>query len=260
MWVLKGTMRRVFVLKNIAIKTPLNFKGYLANINEIHNWYKYKLYREHLCPIIFHDLLGFVVIMKRVQPVYDLDEYDISFMDYTIPVFNDIKTNNFGLLDNKLVKIDYGNDYWLYNVWVDIKNKLKKYKLRRCIKMTRSKNRGNEIYFNENDKTWYYADTNLSVPDTYKIRPCGNCGRSYTEVGHDGCLGTLIGLMNACCGHGNVDESYVQFWDGEVVSGKDAKIIQDILKKYKKERTKEDDKERLEYLKGYVKELEKETY
>ena len=128
MWILKGTMRRVFILKNIAIKIPLNIKGYLANINEIHNWYKYKQCKEYLCPIIFHDLLGFIVVMKRVQPVYDLDEYDISFMDYTIPVFNDIKRNNFGLLDGKLVKIDYGNDFWLYNVWIDIKNKFKQFK------------------------------------------------------------------------------------------------------------------------------------
>lgn len=130
MWILKGTMRRVFVFKNIAIKIPLDTKGYLANINEIHNWYKYKQYKEHLCPIIFYDLLGFIVVMKRVQPVYDLDKYDISFMHYSIPVFNDIKRNNFGLLDGKLVKIDYSNDYWLYNVWIDIRNKLIEYKER----------------------------------------------------------------------------------------------------------------------------------
>jgi hypothetical protein len=36
MWILKGTMRRVFILKNIAIKIPLDIKGYLANINEIY--------------------------------------------------------------------------------------------------------------------------------------------------------------------------------------------------------------------------------
>ena len=119
-----------------------------------------------------------------------------------------------------------------------------------------SKDRGNEIYFNESDKTWYYKDTNIPVPENYKTRPCGNCGRNYTEEGHDGCLGTLIGLMNACCGHGNVEEAYVQFWDGEIVTGEDAKIIQDILKKYRTERTKEDDMEHLKFLKGYVKELE----
>lgn len=102
-----------------------------------------------------------------------------------------------------------------------------------------SKNRGNEIYFNEGDKTWYYKDTNLSVPNTHLEQPCGNCGKNYSEEGHDGCLGTLIGLMNTCCGHGKTEECYVQFWDGEVISGEDAKIIQDILKKYRKERTKD---------------------
>lgn len=122
--------------------------------------------------------------------------------------------------------------------------------------MITSKNRGNEIYFNESDETWYYKDTDLSVPCTHLQHPCGNCGRDYTEEGHDGCLGTLIGLMNACCGHGNIDESYVQFWDGECVRGEDAKIIQEILKKYNKQSTKEDDVERLEYLKYYIRELE----
>ena len=121
-----------------------------------------------------------------------------------------------------------------------------------------SKDRGNEIYFNESDKTWYYKDSNIPVPENYKTRPCGNCGKNYTEEGHDGCLGTLIGLMNACCGHGNVEEAYVQFWDGEIVTGEDAKIIQDILKKYRTERTKEDDMEHLKFLKGYIRELEKE--
>jgi len=123
--------------------------------------------------------------------------------------------------------------------------------------MVTSKNRGNEIYFKEENKIWYYKDTNLSVPNTHLDHHCGNCGNDYTEEGHDGCLGTLVGIMNSCCGHGNVSESYVQFWDGEVITGRDAKIIQDVLKKHKAKRTKEDDKERLEFLKEYVRELEK---
>lgn len=65
--------------------------------------------------------------------------------------------------------------------------------------------------------------------------PCGNCGKHYTKEGHDGCLGTLIGVMNACCGHGEIDECYIQFLDGESVRGIDAKIILDVLKKYRKE-------------------------
>lgn len=64
--------------------------------------------------------------------------------------------------------------------------------------------------------------------------PCGNCGKRRTDEGHDACLGTLIGVMNACCGHGNEDEAYIQFLDGECVRGKDAKIILNMLKKYGK--------------------------
>jgi hypothetical protein len=36
--------------------------------------------------------------------------------------------------------------------------------------------------------------------------------------------------MNACCGHGDIDDAYVQFWDLSIIRGEDAKIIQSILK------------------------------
>ena len=93
--------------------------------------------------------------------------------------------------------------------------------------------RGNPIEFSVKDNIWVYSDTKEPVPKNYKTRPCGNCGRNYTEEGHDGCLGTLIGLMNACCGHGNANFAYVQFLDGECIHGEDAIIIQNILKRYK---------------------------
>jgi len=48
---------------------------------------------------------------------------------------------------------------------------------------------------------------------TGRVNPphCGHCGRDATPEGHDGCVGTLIGVMNACCGHGNPEAAYVQF-------------------------------------------------
>lgn len=104
--------------------------------------------------------------------------------------------------------------------------------------MVKSKNRGNDIEF-INDM-WIYSDTKESVANNYMHKTCGYCGRTYTEEGHDGCLGTLQGLMNACCGHGNIEEAYVQFWDGSCVRGQDAKIIQDILKKYQLDINSED--------------------
>lgn len=59
---------------------------------------------------------------------------------------------------------------------------------------------------------WIYRD-NLE-PTIDNNRPCGHCGKERTEEGHDGCIGTLKGIRNACCGHGHIDEAYVQFQDG----------------------------------------------
>lgn len=67
---------------------------------------------------------------------------------------------------------------------------------------------------------------------------CDKCKLTYGKEGHDACLGTLPGVMNACCGHGNVKYAYVQIWsrydDKSVeIYGEDAVIMQNILKKYK---------------------------
>lgn len=87
---------------------------------------------------------------------------------------------------------------------------------------------GNEIIYD--GECWIFADTREPVAETYQDRACGHCGKHSTIEGHDACLGTLPGVMNACCGH-DINGAYIQFLDGFVVSGKDAMIIQDILKK-----------------------------
>jgi hypothetical protein len=97
---------------------------------------------------------------------------------------------------------------------------------------TKSKLRGHDIEYLNGE--WVYSDTKEPTIENYKERPCKHCGKMYTEEGHDGCLSTLIGIMNACCGHGDINESYVQFLDGECIRGEDAIIILNILKKYKK--------------------------
>lgn len=102
--------------------------------------------------------------------------------------------------------------------------------------MRTSKIRGNDIYFDDDINKWRYSSDNSIVTTQYDMsHPCGNCSKHYTKEGHDGCLGTLIGVMNACCGHGEIDECYVQFLDGECIRGIDAKIVLDILKKYRKD-------------------------
>lgn len=94
-----------------------------------------------------------------------------------------------------------------------------------------SKLRGHNIEWN--GKEWVYSDTKEPTVDGYGTRPCRNCGRDWTEEGHDGCLGTLPGIMNACCGHGIDKKAYVQFKDGFCIRGQDAITILNILKKYR---------------------------
>lgn len=97
---------------------------------------------------------------------------------------------------------------------------------------SKSKFKGNEIEYKKDE--WFYKDSGLKVVETHENTPCGNCGKLSTQEGHDACLGTLIGVMNACCGHGVESEAYVQFLDGECIHGEDAVIIIELLKKYSK--------------------------
>lgn len=93
--------------------------------------------------------------------------------------------------------------------------------------MFRMKLRGHEI--ETLDGVWVYSDT-LS-PSAGNERQCGFCDKKNTPEGHDGCLGTLPGIMNACCGHGSTNEAYVQLLDGHGIYGEDAVSIIEILKK-----------------------------
>ncbi len=66
--------------------------------------------------------------------------------------------------------------------------------------------RGHKI--EEIDGVFYYVDDGTHVANR---RPwCGKCGQKDTPEGHDACLGTIPGVMNACCGHGNDGEAYIQ--------------------------------------------------
>ena len=68
---------------------------------------------------------------------------------------------------------------------------------------------------------YIYSDTKQLVSDAPE-RACGHCGLSQTPEGHDGCLGSLPGVMNACCGHGVESEAYIQYRDGNHITGREA--------------------------------------
>lgn len=95
------------------------------------------------------------------------------------------------------------------------------------------KHRGHEMV--RKNGVWCYADTGKATarPHDGKFlgrtlnhaeseRPCGECGIKRTREGHDGCLGTLPNVRNACCGHGDVRDAYVQLNDGSWLGKQDA--------------------------------------
>lgn len=78
--------------------------------------------------------------------------------------------------------------------------------------------RGHPIF--KKDGVWFYVDTD--TPTIGVARNCGHCGNKNSKEGHDGCLGTLPGVMNACCGHGIKNEAYLQFSPEKCLHGEDA--------------------------------------
>lgn len=68
---------------------------------------------------------------------------------------------------------------------------------------------------------WRYKDTGL--PYVENSRSCTICSRFAGDDGHDPCIANLEGVKNACCGHGFIDDAYIQFHDGRgTIRGEDA--------------------------------------
>ena len=116
-WKKNGITREVILIGKYAIKIPKliygwsNFLlGLLANMQETSVW---SCKSEKLCPVLFSVPGGWLIIMKRARPLTD-DEWSdfdpFSFRkegDYEIPM--ELKQDSFGVLDDKIVAVDYGN-------------------------------------------------------------------------------------------------------------------------------------------------------
>ena len=82
--------------------------------------------------------------------------------------------------------------------------------------------RGHPIHLNEQGQ-WVFSDTLENTVDTYTERPCKECGLKWNSDGHAPCIRNLKGgVINACCGHGQVEEAYIMFSEGEILSGQEA--------------------------------------
>jgi hypothetical protein len=89
--------------------------------------------------------------------------------------------------------------------------------------------RGHKIEKND-DGNWIYSDNKQLVSENSE-RGCGNCGKAKTKDGYDGCIGWLPSrvVMNACCGHGDKNLAYIQFWDREcLIEDKALEVIEQL--------------------------------
>ena len=69
---------------------------------------------------------------------------------------------------------------------------------------------------NEHSDEMQPIKNNLDPSDSKT--PCAKCGKLPTKEGYDACLGTLPGVIDACCGHG-VKEAYIHFENGVTIRG-----------------------------------------
>lgn len=84
------------------------------------------------------------------------------------------------------------------------------------INIVTGQDKGYPITYNEEKKQWIYLDTKEPIEGNPRV--CKRCGKSPTPEGHDSCLGTLPGVLNACCGHG-YEDGYIMFENKVLIRG-----------------------------------------
>jgi len=115
-----GATRLVLVFKSFVVKVPtflswrLFLHGLLANMQEE----LFSGVNDCLCPVIWADIFGFVLIMKRAYVIPNRINH-LNFCNYLEAkyknnnmrefILSDSKPSNWGILKGNLVKIDYGS-------------------------------------------------------------------------------------------------------------------------------------------------------
>ncbi len=115
-----GVTRLVFLVGDYAIKVPKPviwnhfLRGLIANMEEKLIWYIVNIpetlisdTKEFLCPIVWASWGGWIIIMKRTEPVDPETWQPITLLE---KVCRDHKPQNYGMLDGRMVMIDYAAD------------------------------------------------------------------------------------------------------------------------------------------------------
>jgi len=125
-----GCTREVFLIGKYAIKVPqFHYEwrhfllGLLANMQEVN---LSKTHDERLCPVLFYIPGGWLIVMPRCGEISREDFLNLDVTrfwpdnsedyhpdntceraNYNVPVEN--KEDSFGVLDGKIVAVDYGS-------------------------------------------------------------------------------------------------------------------------------------------------------
>jgi hypothetical protein len=111
---LRGATRHVLLIGSVAVKVPalwswrLFLSGLLANLQERDfsraGW-------PELCPVLCAAPGGWLLVMRRAEPVPDALEIDFEALmdrpDYRVPA--EAKRDSWGLLNGRVVAVDYGS-------------------------------------------------------------------------------------------------------------------------------------------------------
>lgn len=113
--ILYGTTRTVLLTEKYALKFPtlkswkLFLHGLLGNMQEK----QFSSLSDLLCPVVFYVPGGFLLVMPRAKPLsyqeffhLDYDKF-VNQDDFVLPIEN--KQDSFGILNGKIVGIDYGS-------------------------------------------------------------------------------------------------------------------------------------------------------
>lgn len=118
----EGSSRRVYAVDDFVIKIPKNKRGQIECENEF--WLYTHIddsYKPYLCPVVYYDKK--CLIMMKAEPVSKEDFESLFkkgitrvsqylYQTYTLDNFDLTFNFNWGLLQGKLVVVDYGHHYF----------------------------------------------------------------------------------------------------------------------------------------------------
>ena len=107
-----GVFRRVFLVGSYAVKTPRlhNFTmGLRSNRWEREMWFYWqpRFRWKTLCPVLWADPLGLVVVMPRATQSVSQEKVD-ALPDYYPDITAEAKHEDYGVVVGQIVALDYG--------------------------------------------------------------------------------------------------------------------------------------------------------